>query len=106
MSLTLWEILAQLAAVYQLLGATMRAGFGKFVTIALFFGFAAGVKPAWAPALGLLTSGPAPVRARPRASAETCKPWVGRRRGRCRSIDTAANSTSSNRFVSGDSIPN
>src|SRR5258708_5736616 len=61
MSLTLWEILAQLAAVYQLLGATMRAGFGKFVTIAFLFGFAASVSPASAADLGLMTSGPAAV---------------------------------------------
>src|SRR5712671_5002078 len=39
----------------------MRAGFGKFVTIALFFGFAASVNPASAADLGLMTSGPAAV---------------------------------------------
>jgi hypothetical protein len=36
----------------------MRAGFGKFVTIAIFFGFAISVNPASAADLGLRTSGP------------------------------------------------
>src|SRR6266852_2242450 len=39
----------------------MRAGFGKFVTIAIFFGFAASVNPASAADLGLMTSGPSAV---------------------------------------------
>jgi hypothetical protein len=36
----------------------MRAGFCKFVTIAIFFGFAISVNPASAADLGLRTSGP------------------------------------------------
>ena len=36
----------------------MRAGIGKFVTIAIFFGFAMSVNPASAADLGLRTSGP------------------------------------------------
>jgi hypothetical protein len=41
----------------------MRAGFGKFFTIAIFFGFAMGVNPhpAAAADLGLMTSGPSAV---------------------------------------------
>jgi len=39
----------------------MRAGFGKFVTTAIFLGFAAGVNPAAAADLGLMTSGPSAV---------------------------------------------
>jgi hypothetical protein len=35
----------------------MRAAFGKFVTIAIFIGFALGVGPAAAADLGLMTSG-------------------------------------------------
>ena len=39
----------------------MGTGFGKFVTIAIFFGFAMGVNPASAADLGLMTSGPSAV---------------------------------------------
>lgn len=41
----------------------MRAGFGKFVTIAMFFGLAVSVnsRPAAAADLGLMTSGPSAV---------------------------------------------
>jgi hypothetical protein len=61
--LTLREIFALFYAVYHFLGATMRAGFGKFVTIAMFFGLAVSVnsRPAAAADLGLMTSGPSAV---------------------------------------------
>jgi hypothetical protein len=57
--LTLRRIFALLAAVFQLLGAVMRAGFGRFVATAIFLGFAASVNPHSAAAadLGLMTSG-------------------------------------------------
>jgi hypothetical protein len=39
----------------------MRAGFGRFIAAAIFFGFAASVNPAAAADLGLMTSGPSAV---------------------------------------------
>lgn len=39
----------------------MRGGFGKFLTTAIFLGFAASVNPAAAADLGLMTSGPGAV---------------------------------------------
>lgn len=57
--LTLWTIFALVAAVYQLLGAAMRAVFGKFVLIAASLAFAGAVTPLPVAAadLGLMTSG-------------------------------------------------